>query len=108
MTVTESPADPTVALPLLVHVDQAFSQRIISQRAADALEKLTGGTPYSELMQTQMNRVTAFRALLRDFPLRDETSLWAHAYDVEIELHTVDPTNSNGQTASPLSAGTTA
>lgn len=91
-------------LPTLVHVDQAFSQRLPTQRVIDALTRAEPGTPMGELVQTQPFRLTAFRALLRDFPDHDPTSLWLHSYDVEVQVHDVDPTHGNGQTPLPPSA----
>ena len=58
----------------------------------------------SELAATAQFRLTAFRALLRDFPDRDMTSLWLHAYDVEVEVYDEDPTESATRTPSPRSA----
>jgi hypothetical protein len=99
-------SDPTVALPFLVCVDQAFNQRLPPQRQIDALERINGGVAFSELIQTKTTQVTAFRALMRDYPDRDPASLWAHAYDVEVEIVAVDPTNGAGPKLSPPGAGT--
>lgn len=98
-------SDEDIPLPSLVHVDQSFNTRLPSQRVMDMLAKLESAS-ISELIQTQTFRVVAFRALLRDFPNRDPASLWLHAYDTEVEVHDVDPTNGNGLTPSQPSVGT--
>ncbi|HEV7535580.1 MAG TPA: hypothetical protein VGP90_08095 [Acidimicrobiia bacterium] len=110
---TDDQAPPTLAriddqaLPTLVRVSQAFSQRLPTQRVQDTLTRLEGGT-MGELLQTQPFRVVAFRALLRDHPDRDPTSLWLHAYDVEVEVVEADPTNGSSPTPAPPSAATPA
>jgi hypothetical protein len=48
----------------------------------------------------------AFRALVRDHPDRDPTSLWLHAYDVEVDVSEADPTNGKPSTTWPPSATT--
>jgi hypothetical protein len=98
--------DASVPLPTLVHVDQAFNTRLPTQRVMDAIAAAVPGVPLSELVANQTFQLTAFRALLRDFPDRDVTSLWMHAYDVEVQVSDTDPTNGNGATPSPPSAGT--
>lgn len=80
------------ALPNLVAVTQAFSGRLPSQRVLDLIDKLEG-VGFAQLVSTQPFRIVAFRALLRDYPGRDESSLWLHAYDVEVEVIDADPTN---------------
>jgi hypothetical protein len=50
-------------------------------------------------------RVVAFRALLRDYPDRDVSSLWLHSYDVEVEIVEPNPTNGNLPTLAPPSGG---
>lgn len=91
-------SDPNVALPDLVSVTQSFSQRLPSQRVLDMLSRIEG-TGFGELAERQPFRIVAFRALLRDFPGRDETSLWQHAYDVEVQVvEEVDPTNGKSTT----------
>jgi len=95
--------DAAVPLPELVEVTQAFIGRLPSQRIIDLLAKLEPGTKFAELMENQPPRMIAFRALLRDFPGRDPTSLWMHAYDVEVALVEVDPTNGSGPKLSPPS-----
>jgi hypothetical protein len=92
-------------LPTLVTIPEAFSRRIPTQRVADLLQTIGGGS-FSDLMGSAPQRVLAFRALLRDYPLRDPTSLWLHAYDVEIEVAEADPTSGRSPTPPPLSAGT--
>jgi hypothetical protein len=92
-----SPYDDDVAgaaLPTLVHVSQAFSARLPSQRVLDMLTR-TEGVEFTELAQNQPGRLLAFRALLRDYPERDTASLWLHAYDVEVAIDDVNPTNGN-------------
>jgi hypothetical protein len=78
-------------LPFEVTVTKAFSERLPSQRVIDVATKADGFT-FSELANNQPFRLIAFRALVRDFPLRDQTSLWMHAYDVEVVIEEVDPT----------------
>jgi hypothetical protein len=97
-----SPYDDDVAgeaLPTLVHVSQAFSSRLPSQRVLDMLTR-TEGLEFTELAQNQPGRLLAFRALLRDYPERDTASLWLHAYDVEVEIDDVNPTNGSTPTLS--------
>jgi hypothetical protein len=84
--------DASEPLPDLVHVSSAFSQRVPTQRVLDMLEKIEG-MGFGVLAQSQPFRIVAFRALLRDYPGRDPHSLWAHAYDVEVEVADVNPTN---------------
>jgi hypothetical protein len=95
MTSDRSPYDDDVAgeaLPTLVQVSQAFSSRLPSQRVLDMLTR-TEGIDFAALAQNQPGRLLAFRALLRDYPERDTASLWLHAYDVEVEIEDVNPTN---------------
>ena len=105
MELPSEPAEAEAPLPTLVHVDQAFNTRLPSQRVIDALTRAEPGLTMGEVVQTQPFRLVAFRALLRDFPGRDTASLWMHAYEVEVQVHDVDPTNGNGLTASLPSAG---
>jgi hypothetical protein len=95
-------------LPELVTVTQAFIARMPSQRVIDMLKKLAPGVGFGELIEEQPPRVVAFRALLRDHPTRDETSLWLHAYDVEVDIVDVDPTNGSVPTPSLPFAPSTA
>jgi hypothetical protein len=95
-------------LPGLIEVTQAFIARLPSQRIIDLLKKLEPDVNFGELMEQQPPRMIAFRALLRDFPQRDSTSLWMHAYDVEIGIVDVDPTNGSVPTLSPPSVPFTA
>jgi hypothetical protein len=97
---TDVGADP---LPLLLQVSEAFNQRLPSQRLIDLVVKMEG-QPFNEIAQTQPFRLVAFRALCRDFPLRDPNSLWLHAYDCEVELVALDPTNVTSPAPAPLSA----
>lgn len=98
--------DASVPLPSLVHVDQSFNTRLPTQRVIDAIAKAAPGVSLSELVANQTFQLTAFRALLRDFPDRDVTSLWMHAYDVEVQVTDVDPTSGNEPTLSPPSVDT--
>jgi hypothetical protein len=95
-------------LPALVQVTQSFVSRLPSQRVLDQLRHCEPATPFGELAETQPFRIVAFRALMRDFPDRDITSLWLHAYDVEVDIVEADPTNGKSATPSPPSAATTA
>lgn len=79
-------------LPMNVQVTDAFNKRLPSQRIIDQLAKMEG-LDFGDLARTQPFRLIAFRALLRDYPLRDQTSLWMHAYDVEVDVIELDPTN---------------
>jgi hypothetical protein len=97
-----SEADANEPLPGFVSVTQAFTSRMPTQRVQDTITRIEGGT-FGDLIQAQPFRVVAFRALLRDFPGRDETSLWMHSYDVEVEINEPDPTNGNAPTP-PLSS----
>jgi len=103
----DQPADATEPLPVVVKVSTAFAARAPSQRVIDSITRMQGGT-FGEWAQAMPFRLTAFRALLRDYPGRDVRSLWAHAYDVEVELVEVDPTQNGSPTASLASAATTA
>jgi hypothetical protein len=95
----------TEPLPTVVQVTQAFSSRMPTQRVQDTVTRAEGGA-FGELIQTQPFRIVAFRALLRDFPDRDPTSLWLHAYDVEVEVVEPDPTNGSSPTPAPPSVAT--
>jgi hypothetical protein len=99
----EQPPEP---LPNVVRVTTAFMQRAPSQRAQDLLLRLEGGT-FGELMERQGFRVAAFRKLSDDYPGHDPTSVWMHAYDVEVEISEVDPTGSVSATLTPPSAAIT-
>jgi hypothetical protein len=92
------------ALPTLVCVTEAFSRRMPTQRVIDAVEHAEGGEGFGVIVQRQPMRIVAFRALLRDHPDRDVTSLWLHAYDVEVEIGETNPTNGAGPTPAPPSA----
>ena len=97
--------DLSQPLPTLIRVTEAFASRLPSQRVIDALGKAEPGD-FGALMQAQPFRVVAFRALLRDFPERDTTSLWLHAYDVEVEMEPANPTNGKLPTPAPDSVDT--
>jgi hypothetical protein len=98
--------DPFVAdepLPEVVSVTQAFSARLPSQRVLDLVTKIEG-IDFAALATTSPFRLVAFRALLRDYSERDPTSLWLHAYGVEVEVEDVNPTNGSSPTPGPISA----
>ena len=97
----------TGPLPDTVYATQAFTNRLPSQRMIDLLAKLEPGAKFGELIENQPGRVYAFRALVRDHPTRDPTSLWLHAYDVEVAIVEADPTNGSGPTPSLPSLGIT-
>ena len=98
--------DANEPLPTLIRVSQDFSARLPSQRVIDVLTRCEAGTDFGTLAQTQPFRIVAFRALLRDYPNRDPTSLWMHAYDVECEVGDVNPTNGSSPSPGPISATT--
>jgi hypothetical protein len=98
--------DATQPLPTMVTVSQAFAQRVPTQRVIDLLARLEPDRTFGDLAGVQPFRLVAFRVLLRDFPERDETSLWLHSYDVEVEVGDVDPTNGSVPTTSPRFAAT--
>jgi hypothetical protein len=81
------------ALPTVLSVRQAFTTRLPSQRLIDLLGRLEMDVPFPELAQNQPFRLIAFRRLLELYPDRDPTSLWMHAYDVEVDIDEGDPTN---------------
>jgi hypothetical protein len=99
--------DDTGPLPDTVYLTNSFIQRLPSQRLIDLLKQFEPDKEFAELMRGQAGRLAAFRAFIRDHPNRDPTSLWAHAYDVEVAIVDVDPTNGSEPTRSPLSAATT-
>ena len=85
--------DETEELPLEVSCTQAFIARLPSQRIIDTLARLEPDQPFGELISNQPPRLIAFRALIKAYPNRDVTSLWMHAYDVEVVIADTDPTN---------------
>jgi hypothetical protein len=92
-------------LPLLVDVTEAFAGRLPSQRMVDALLKIDPtAVNFMEIAQEQPFRLTAFRALVRDFPERDFASLWLHSYDVEVQVEKANPTSETSATPSPHSS----
>jgi hypothetical protein len=91
-------------LPEVIAVTSAFTTRLPSQRLIDQLARLEMDVPFAELAQSQPFRIIAFRKLLADHPGRDQTSLWMHAYDVEVEVVEADPTNGSGPTLTLPSA----
>jgi hypothetical protein len=92
------------ALPDVVAVTQSFANRMPTQRIIDAVEHAEGGE-FGDIIQHQPFRVVAFRALLRDNPARDITSLWMHSYDVEVEIVEANPTSGVSPTPVQPSAG---
>jgi hypothetical protein len=98
--------DPDAALPLVVSVTKAATTRMPSQRVIDLLARLEPGRPFSDLATEEPFRIVALRQLMADYPERDLTSLWMHAYDVEVQIVEPDPTSSNGPTPTPVSAAT--
>lgn len=93
----------TEALPTVIKASDAFAARLPSQRILDLLDKVDPAG-FAELAQTQPFRIVAFRLLLREFPDYDPTALWLHAYDVEVEVETENPTNGKLPTPVPGSA----
>jgi hypothetical protein len=83
-----------------VKVSASFSARLPSQRVLDQLARIEG-VQFGELAQSSPFRIVAFRALMRDYPQRDPTSLWMHAYDVEVEVDTESPFNGRSPTPEP-------
>ena len=100
--------DPDAQLPTLIECTQSFIARLPSQRIIDLLSRMEPDMNFSQIMEAQPPRMIAFRALLRDYPDRDPTSLWMHAYDCEIGIVEVDPTNGKSPTLLPPSAPSTA
>jgi hypothetical protein len=94
-------------LPETISVTQSFIARLPAQRVVDQLRRIEPDLKFGELIEEQSSRVIAFRWLLREYPDRDPTSLWMHAYDVETAVIEVDPTNGKSSTALPPSALTT-
>ncbi|HEY2303003.1 MAG TPA: hypothetical protein VGH66_13985 [Acidimicrobiales bacterium] len=94
------------ALPTTVQVSRAFTQRLPSQRIIDLVCRLEPGRTFPEIAADQAFRLIAFRKLVEDHPGSDETSLWLHSYDVEVDVVEADPTWNGGPTATPLSAAT--
>jgi hypothetical protein len=104
----EPASNGTEPLPLLVEVTASFAARMPSQRIIDLLKRLEPDVTFTQLIEDQPPRLMAFRALRRDYPDRDPTSLWLHAYDVEVAVTDVDPTSGKLPTSLPSSAPTTA
>jgi hypothetical protein len=98
--------DETV-LPAVVHVNQAFASRAPTQRVIDTITRMEGGT-FGDIATQMPFRLTAFRALLRDYPGVDPQAAWLHAYDVEVEIaDTADPFSNGSTTVVPPSVSTT-
>jgi hypothetical protein len=98
--------DPDVALPEVVEVTQAFTQRLPSQRLIDLICRLEPDRPFPQIAADMPFRVIAFRRLCEMFPDRDQTSVWMHSYDVEVQVTEGDPFSPNGLTLTPPSAAT--
>jgi hypothetical protein len=92
------------ALPTVLTVRQAYTTRLPSQRLIDLLARVEMDVPFPELAQNQPFRIIAFRRLRELYPDRDATSLWMHAYDVEVDIDEGDPTNGSGPTLTLPSA----
>jgi hypothetical protein len=92
-------------LPTELQATLAFVKRLPSQRLLDQLAHLDP-TPFGDLQEQRPTQVLAFRLLYRDHPQRDIGSLWAHAYDCEVELLDGDPTSALGPQSSLVSAPT--
>jgi hypothetical protein len=93
-------------LPTVIDVTQAFTQRLPSQRIIDLLARLEPGRPFPELAAEMPFRIIAFRKLIADYPAFDQTAMWLHSYDVEVQVVEVDPTSNGSPTPTPLSANT--
>jgi hypothetical protein len=96
--------DQLEELPTLLSCSQSFSARLPSQRVLDLLQRIEG-TDFGDLAQHQPFRIVAFRLLLRDYPNRDATSLWMHAYDCEVEVSDLGPMNGSSPMPVLPSAG---
>ena len=97
-------ADPNAPLPNLVVVTQEFSARLPTQRVVDTMARAEPGSNFADIAQAQPFRIVAFRALLRDYPGRDPSSLWQHSYDVECQVVEANPTNGRSPTLARDSA----
>ena len=106
MTDNGSTATAVEALPEQVTVTAAFTRRLPSQRLIDTLGRIDPA-PFAELAASQPFRIICFRALLRDYPARDQTSLWLHSYDCEVDIEEeTGPTQGVSMPLSPVSAPT--
>jgi hypothetical protein len=94
-------------LPALVRVNQAFASRAPTQRVIDTITRIEG-RGFGDIATEMPFRLTAFRVLSRDFPGYDPAALWLHAYDVEVEISELDPTQNGSPTAGPPSVSTSA
>jgi hypothetical protein len=97
-------SDDLGALPTTIEATQSFIARLPSQRMIDLLARLEPDMKFGELMEAQPPRMIAFRALMRDHPERDPASLWMHAYECEVAIVEVDPTNGKSPLLLPPSA----
>ena len=95
-----------VVLPTVVEVTSAFTQRLPTQRVIDLITRLEPGRPFPEIAADMPFRVIAFRKLRADYPDGDDTALWLHSYDVEVQVVEADPFSVNGLTLTPPSAAT--
>ena len=93
-------------LPTVVTVSNDFMTRLPAQRFMDELARLEPGINFAELSTQMPFRLTAFRALVRDFPGYDPTALWLHSYDVEVAVVEPDPFNGKSPTPGPPFAAT--
>ena len=92
-----------IELPTVVAVNEGFARRWPSPRLQHVIRDVEG-MPFQQVIGDDPSRVTAFRALVRDFPDYDLTALWLHSFDVELDLVELDPTNGKSPTPGPLSA----
>jgi hypothetical protein len=81
----------TEPLPTVLTCSTSFTKRLPTQRLLDQLAHLEPGTGFSDLATAQPFRIIAFRILARDYPGRDQASLWLHAYDCEVDVADDDP-----------------
>ena len=93
----------TEPLPTVVAVNEGFARRWPSPRLQHVIRDVEG-MPFQQVIGDDPSRVTAFRALVRDFPDYDLTALWLHSYDVEVAVVEVDPTPNGSPRAGPPSA----
>ncbi|HEY2302706.1 MAG TPA: hypothetical protein VGH66_12490 [Acidimicrobiales bacterium] len=81
----------TDPLPTVITCTTAFTKRLPTQRLLDQLAHLEPGATFADLAAAQPFRIIAFRILVRDYPGRDQASLWGHAYDCEVDVADDDP-----------------
>ena len=85
-----------IELPTVVAVNEGFARRWPSPRLQHVIRDVEG-MPFQQVIGDDPSRVTAFRALVRDFPDYDLTALWLHSYDVEVDVVESDGFLVNGQ-----------